>query len=322
MTEVSAPFPSIPTLPSAPTRAGRKPRVWHLFVILVAAQGLGFLITSIAVAVIARSRGLLDDHSAPEQAKDVMMTLLRSPEPMLMSMAIMAYVGIALAVIVGLLSPRPFMARLRLGPGRLSGRELSVATLGGLALSNTVDALARHLPAYEASNLQVFNTLFRGGAVGLPYLILIIAVAAPLSEELLFRGAVQTRFGERFGTRLGLLLTSVCFAVVHFDYIHSAFALLMGLYLGWVCDLAASCRASFVVHACNNFAAVVSTVWAEPDGLLNSWSAVVIGVAVAVACTHWLLRRARRLTPTMDVADINAPGSVADSLPPDPAASA
>jgi len=82
-----------------------------------------------------------------------------------------------------------------------------------------------------------------------------VGVTAGLSEEMLFRGAVQPRFG--------ILLTNLLFAVVHIQYGLSPVLLeifVIGLILGWLRNRS-GLVACIVVHAAYNFLNLLLASW-------------------------------------------------------------
>jgi hypothetical protein len=71
------------------------------------------------------------------------------------------------------------------------------------------------------------------------------------------------------------------------------FALAAGFYLGWLSDLADSCRASLVVHAVYNTLAAVGATWlASTEGVLTTAPVAAASGLLAAASTFWLWSRA------------------------------
>lgn len=66
-------------------------------------------------------------------------------------------------------------------------------------------------------------------ALSYPHIFILMAVVA-FSEELLFRGMIQTQFG--------LIFASIIFALIHFRYLKKPLllitAVILGFYLGWL----------------------------------------------------------------------------------------
>lgn len=83
--------------------------------------------------------------------------------------------------------------------------------------------------------------------------LLVAAVAAPLLEEAVFRGALQRALRHRFGGRGAIVLSSLAFAVIHPQVGLGLVAILViGLVLAVVREHERSLWPSVVVHAFNN----------------------------------------------------------------------
>ena len=87
-------------------------------------------------------------------------------------------------------------------------------------------------------------------------------VAAPVAEELLFRGWLYTALRGRIGVRAGILLSSVLFALAHWEktHIYALAVFPVGLALGFIRERTGSLRASMAAHAAYNGAASVLLV--------------------------------------------------------------
>ncbi|MCP3855295.1 MAG: CPBP family intramembrane metalloprotease [Actinomycetia bacterium] len=68
--------------------------------------------------------------------------------------------------------------------------------------------------------------------VGVILLLLIVAVGAPLVEELFFRGLVQTVFVARLGPTVGVIAQAFLFGIVHLQLIQLPGLVLFGLLAG------------------------------------------------------------------------------------------
>lgn len=88
-----------------------------------------------------------------------------------------------------------------------------------------------------------------------------IIVIAPIVEEFLFRGSLQTYLKRRFGTKAAIILAAACFAAFHFStsqglgnisLIPSLFT--FGCFLGFIYERQQSLFASIGLHMTFNFA--------------------------------------------------------------------
>lgn len=71
----------------------------------------------------------------------------------------------------------------------------------------------------------------RGGWVVI--LIAIVVVAAPIVEEIIYRGMVQPGLVSQWGARTGTIVTAVLFAAIHFVPVEFPGLLAFALVLGW-----------------------------------------------------------------------------------------
>lgn len=70
--------------------------------------------------------------------------------------------------------------------------------------------------------------------VGVVLLIVIVAVLAPIIEELFFRGLFLRALEKRWGPRWALWVSSLVFAAVHLQLLQFPALALIGLVLGWL----------------------------------------------------------------------------------------
>lgn len=89
--------------------------------------------------------------------------------------------------------------------------------------------------------------------------VLLLVGAAPLCEEVLFRGLVFRGFARRFGFGVSLVLTTFFFTVLHQTRVQAPMMVLLGLYFGTLVRLTGSLWAGVIAHAANNLAVLVVT---------------------------------------------------------------
>lgn len=132
---------------------------------------------------------------------------------------------------------------------------LAAATIG---YSLAADVLISHL--YPPSSDWV--TLPKG-LVWAGLFVTLAVVFAPIAEEILFRGWLYTCLREKIGVWAGILVTSVLFALAHWEKTH-LYALAVfpvGVALGFIRDRTGSLKASMTLHAVYNAAASVLLVF-------------------------------------------------------------
>ena len=129
--------------------------------------------------------------------------------------------------------------------------------------------------------------------------LLLAVLAAPVFEEILFRGIILRGLAITRGMVGGLLASALLFAVVHINPIQFPAAFLLGILLGLVFLRTGSLVASMVMHGLYNAGALAVawiplpvTVWitAAGTGLAVKVGVIALGAAVA-GLGVWLLLR-------------------------------
>jgi len=197
---------------------------------------------------------------------------------------------IGIALVVAGRQPR---ARLRLLPSRLAPRDVAVAVLGILALSQALDSLVLLLEVGTGPALEWMNrTLASASRAGLLLAVIVVGLLAPVGEELFFRGYMLTRLRRAWSAGPAILVTAIAFGVIHGEWVHGVLAAGIGIYLGVVAERAGSVVPAIVCHVANNTASVLlSALVGSPRGrVLNA-----VLVAVSAVIVAWALRRLARV---------------------------
>ena len=184
------------------------------------------------------------------------------------------------------------LVALRLIPGRETGRTLVVMVVGMLTLGQALDSLTMLTGlGQRGSMVAIRKALAQAVGPDLFLAVIVIGVVAGTAEEIFFRGYMQTRLGERFRPRLAVLIASVCFGILHIEWLHAVLAFLLGLYLGWITELAGSALPAVVCHVINNAAfTLLTALWGAVEGASVN-AGLAAGCAVAFGgCVVWLHR--------------------------------
>jgi membrane protease YdiL (CAAX protease family) len=260
---------------------GRPAKAWHVFVTYGAGVAVSAATTVLALGFL---RARYPDLPYP--------TLVHTlPALLVGSLAASSGLLLALLLFVRPLDP----TRFRLRPGWETGPVLAVMTLGVLALSQTLDSTTRLLGLADQGSLVVFRqVLERAAGPELFTSVLVLGFGAGIAEEVFFRGYMQSRLREHWPAPAAVLVTSAAFALLHLSAVHVALAFVLGLYLGFVADLAGSALPSIVCHVANNVVFTLQTAmgFAVLDRDTNLVAAAA-GSVLVVLCVLWL----RRATP-------------------------
>ncbi|QDU39884.1 CAAX amino terminal protease self- immunity [Maioricimonas rarisocia] len=156
------------------------------------------------------------------------------------------------------------------------------------------EALVEQMPLFEvldgASVMETLDSQVKGASVLV--LLLFIAVVPAVGEELVFRGLIGRGLVSRWGVVMGVLLTSVMFAVVHMYPPHVAAIFPVGMVIHLVYLATRSFWMPVLFHFLNNASAVLvlssgAPLESDPQPLL------VAGAVVYVLIAMWLLWRYR-----------------------------
>ena len=144
----------------------------------------------------------------------------------------------------------PLRMRLRLAPPRFWPLTFFVA--GAVSLLsfflNYLMALATGGALLEGTTYDAVSRF--GGAPGW-LLVLALALLPALVEELFFRGALLSGL-EKWGQGAAILVSSLCFALVHGSAANFLGPLVAGLLFGYLTVITGSLWPAVVGHLCNN----------------------------------------------------------------------
>jgi membrane protease YdiL (CAAX protease family) len=274
-------LPTVSRAEEPPTAVRREVRirVWPVFGAYLAAFAAIFSLSGLAVAVVTS----LYPDVPPE-------TLLRGL-PGLLAGAIASSMGLVLTLA---LVVRPFVpARLRLLPGRETGRHLFVMIVGVLALGQALDSLTA-LAGLGGRGAMPEIRRALASAVGeeLFAAVVVIGLVAGAAEELFFRAFMQSRFRARWSPAVAVVVSSACFGVMHLDWVHSVLAFALGLYLGFITEMSGSALPAIACHVVNNVLFTLATALVRSTDAVGPTAAMLaIAAVVFAACIVWLRRR-------------------------------
>lgn len=166
-------------------------------------------------------------------------------------------VFVLVACVLAFLSRVSFVNRLALHPMRMPSSTLLLLGCGMLGVQGLVLSFTP-IFGHPSSHLEFLSDMIREPEGGRALLIAALVTLVPaLCEELFFRGFVQSRLCAIWPPGAAILLTSIVFAMVHFDPQHVIAVLPIGLYLGWTAWKSGSVFTSMLLHALNDLAAVL-----------------------------------------------------------------
>ncbi|HEX9242943.1 MAG TPA: type II CAAX endopeptidase family protein [Anaeromyxobacter sp.] len=191
----------------------------------------------------------------------------------------------------------PYLRLGRVRPGLILLGAL--AGTAGYVTGGAVMAIAqRLLPRAWVETFDVAR-LFEAPTWERWSLAALAALAAPVCEELTFRGYVQTTLSLRRRPAIAIAVGAILFATIHLDPVRLPALLVLGTTFGWLTWRAGSIWPSVAAHATNNgIAAALLLTIGPPEREAAPTPAQLAGtLAFGAVALALLLARFRAATP-------------------------
>jgi hypothetical protein len=184
-----------------------------------------------------------------------------------------------------------------------------VAWNNGIHFPDSMAELERVLRLFESSAGTMIDSLLGGIGVGdLVISILIIGVLTGVSEELFFRGALQSILMRMFRNKhVAIWVAAIVFSTIHMQFFGFVPRMLLGAFFGYLYWWSGSIWLSVAAHAFNN-SLVVLTMWLAQRGFdsvafdsigTTLCASDVIMIIVSLALTYVLIWYMYRHLPLM-----------------------
>ncbi len=109
--------------------------------------------------------------------------------------------------------------------------------------------------------------------------VLTYAVIPAICEELFLRGVLQTEISKKAGGFAGILVSALCFALLHFDFTFFVIYFASGILLAMIRHVCGSILPAFVLHAANNLLSLffsVQLTFIASEGSGNAFVLVIL----------------------------------------------
>lgn len=193
--------------------------------------------------------------------------------PLGIGVALAAVETVTVAGIFAWLVARGALSWRILGPVRPRWRHVGVGAAVGMAgfvIATVVPELVRRAVGLPPPPRQQVLDFVASGESGVWLVVATVIVVAPVVEEVVFRGLLFQVLRRRLGVSVGIVLSSLTFAVVHLELITRPLSLAALLVLGAWLAAAFHRTGSLVVpitaHALFNGVAVAATLSASGAG--------------------------------------------------------
>lgn len=136
---------------------------------------------------------------------------------------------------------------------------------------------------------------------------MMIAIAAPILEEYIFRGIILEGLLKRYSAWSSILLSSFLFGLVHLNPWQFISAMIIGVFAGWIYYKSRNLLYPIFIHFVNNATAFVFMQFQEPEkyldasitesygGLTNTWLIITSSIILALLGI-WGLNKALKAT--------------------------
>lgn len=154
---------------------------------------------------------------------------------------------------------------------------------------------------------RMFEELMGDGNV---FMFLAAVVAAPIFEELIFRGIILDGFLRNYSKWPAIIMSSLIFGVAHLNPWQFVVAFLLGIFLGWIYYRTRSILPCIAIHVFANGSSFLATYLFDLGtddtlaDLFGGQSNVIVGMIIAiliVAGGSYLLHRLLQPAPSWEV---------------------
>jgi uncharacterized protein len=139
----------------------------------------------------------------------------------------------------------------------------------------------------------------------------LMVIAAPILEELIFRGIILDGLLKKYSSTKSILISSLLFGLVHLNPWQFVTGLIIGIFSGWVYYRTRSLSFSIIIHAAANLSGFLMRYFIDNDsfmddtlvemyGGLTNLILAIIGSIVIVAVCVYLLRKEFSKTESRD----------------------
>jgi len=232
------------------------------------------LIVSIVFCVVAMVSFLSQNAGSP----DMPAMIAKITESIMNDTTIIATISNSLTVLVLFLiflgQKKKFT--LEAGIKKLQVKALVLPLLLGITLYSAVSMILGMLPIPETLIDQYSDAsgILFGGSIWIT--ILAVAIVAPITEEIVFRGFILSRLCRSMPPVVAATISSVIFGAAHGNWIWMAYAFVLGMILCYVAIKYHSIVASMVLHITFNLLGVIASNFEDVE------APVFVGLALLV----------------------------------------
>ena len=138
---------------------------------------------------------------------------------------------------------------------------------------------------------------------------LVLVIAAPILEELIFRGIILDGLLNKYSPLKSILISSLLFGLVHLNPWQFITGFIIGIFAGWIYYKTRSLSLAIIIHATANLSGFLLRIIVDIDassmdetlvesygGLLNLSIAIVGSIFILSICIYYLKREFNKRT--------------------------
>ncbi|NQU51575.1 MAG: CPBP family intramembrane metalloprotease [Bacteroidetes bacterium] len=107
-----------------------------------------------------------------------------------------------------------------------------------------------------------------------------IVIAAPILEELIFRGIILNGLLRRYSPVKSIIISSVLFGIVHLNPWQFIGALIFGLFSGWIYYRTRKLTLTIMIHFVNNLIAFIAMYFIDAETMMNESLTEIYGGSI------------------------------------------
>ncbi len=144
---------------------------------------------------------------------------------------------------------------------------LALIELMGMSIINLVLVLPFTGGTFENPQVEALTGGSALSARAFGLLLILVAVIAPIAEELFFRGMLYPLLRQRWSARVAIVLNGFVFALIHFIPLLIPGLFFVGMVLAWVRERSGSIIPCILLHAAQN-SIVLFSLYAMSNGMI------------------------------------------------------
>jgi len=148
-----------------------------------------------------------------------------------------------------------------------------IIAAGAALLLGIVAPITSLIPMPESIKIEAIKAASQTGVLTFIYMV----IAAPILEELIFRGIILDGLLKKYSPIMSILISSVLFGIVHLSPWSFVTGLIMGIFMGWVYYKSKSILATVIIHASANFSGYLLRFFIDSSTIDKSYAEMLGG---------------------------------------------